>query len=65
VAGNLAQLNPSALTAYLARMSVQELAQFYDGLRIWAPDNLEAQQQVAEELRRRARTWTDGEGARS
>lgn len=64
MAGNVAELSAVVSPCYLARMTVQELAQFYDGLRLWAPENLAALAQVADELRRRARPWTeDAKGA--
>jgi len=40
---------------YLAHLSVQELAEFYEGLRVWAPFDVDAQEQVATELCERVR----------
>ncbi len=37
----------------LAHLSISDLAELYEGLRLWAPCDLAAQHAVATELRRR------------
>ena len=48
---------------FLTRMSIAELAEFYEGLRVWAPFDVAAQQDVAEELCRRVLRDDKAKGA--